>query len=243
MKTEIKKAMVFAAGLGTRLKPFTELHPKALFPVNGKTLLERNIEYLKKYGIDEVVINVHHFADQIIDYVSNKNCWGIKIIFSDERNELMDTGGGLMKAGSFFEGTENIIVYNADILTNMPLDKMIEYHLNKRPLATLAVSERESSRFFLFDDEERLCGWKNVVTCQERKSIIKSEYCSRAFNGIHIVNKDLLKTKELVEKFSITDWYLDICADYKILGFNDKNSVFIDVGKNASIPKAELLFP
>ena len=241
MESSIKKAMIFAAGLGTRLKPFTELHPKALFPVNGITLLERNIEYLKKYGIDEVIINVHHFADQIIDYVNRKNSWGIKIAFSDERKELLDTGGGLIKAAYFFEDTENFIVYNADILTNMPLDKMMEYHLDKRPMATLSVSERKSSRYFLFDENDRLCGWENVQTGEQKISIIKDTYLKRAFSGIHIVNNKLLETRTEICKFSITDWYLDICNQNEIIGFNSPSD-FIDVGKQTGVEKAEKLF-
>jgi len=150
--SNINKAMVFAAGMGTRLKPFTDLHPKALFPIKGKTLLARNIEYLKQYGVEDVLINVHHFAEQIIEHVKKHNSWGINISFSNEKDLLLDTGGGLLNAASYFDNTENFILYNADILTNMPMDKMIAYHEEHQPMVTLAVSERESSRYFLFNE-------------------------------------------------------------------------------------------
>ena len=229
MENQIKKAMVFAAGLGTRLKPFTDNHPKALFQINGKTLLEKNIEYLKKYGVNDIIINVHHFADQIKEHVANRHNWGIKISFSDESNELLDTGGGLIKAAYFFDNTENFILYNADILTDLALNKMMEYHLKNNPIATLSVSDRKSSRYFLFDQDNQLCGWENVNTKEQKIRVLKQNYISCAFSGIHIVNKQLLKTRIKSCKYSITDWYLDICSEQKIIGYNN-NAHFIDVG-------------
>ena len=242
MDSHIKKAMVFAAGLGTRLKPFTDNHPKALFKINGKTLLERNIEYLIKYGIDDIIINIHHFGDQIKEHVVKNNSWGIKICFSDETNELLDTGGGLIKAADFFYDTENFILYNADILTNLPLDEMMKFHFKYNPLVTLSVSERKSSRYFLFDKDNILCGWENVNTGEMKIRLIRDEYYSKAFSGIHIVNRKLLPTRMNAEKYSITDWYLDICAQQKIMGYNNNSSSFIDVGKISNLSVAEQLF-
>ena len=242
MDYRIKKAMIFAAGLGTRLKPFTDNHPKALFTVNNKTLLERNIEYLIKYGITEIIINVHHFADQIIQHVADKNYRGIKICFSVETSELLDTGGGLIKASHFFEETENFVLYNADILTDLPLDEMMKFHVSNNPLVTLSVSDRKSSRYFLFDKDNTLCGWENVQTGEKKVKITKNEYYPKAFSGIHIVNRKIFMTRKELNKYSITDWYLDICADQKISGYNN-NAVFIDVGKTANVAEAEKLFP
>ncbi len=130
------KAMIFAAGLGSRLKPWTDSHPKALAPVNGKSLLERNILYLQQYGIREVVVNVHHFANQIIDAIESNNGWGSSVTISDETDEVLETGGGLKKAAHFFKGEAHVVIMNADILTNMQLDQMIQQHKQTDALAT-----------------------------------------------------------------------------------------------------------
>ncbi len=241
MNTVITKAMVFAAGLGTRLKPFTDIHPKALFKVNGSTLLERNIAYLKRYGINDIVINVHHFAEQIIDYVALHNSWGIKITFSDESDFLLDTGGGLFKARPLLEDAENMVLYNADILTDLPLDKMMDFHLLHQPMATLSVSDRKSSRYFLFDSENRLSGWENIVSGEQKIKIHNIPLQQKAFSGIHIIHRSLFNTRDAIEKLSITDWYLELCKDQTILGYNDSTSTFIDVGKPASLGEAEKL--
>jgi len=243
MSLPIYKAMIFAAGLGTRLKPFTEKHPKALFTVNGKTLLDRNVEYLKQYGITDIIINLHHFGEQIRSHAIKNNNWGINIAFSDESADLLDTGGGLLKAAKYFEEVDNFVLYNADILTNLNLDKMKEYHLQNTPLATLSVSDRKTSRYFLFDKNTRLCGWKNVLTGELKLMQQMDAYNPLAFGGIHIINKQMLTTRSTIQqKFSITDWYLDICAENTILGFEETGAEFVDVGKMDSVEKAEKLF-
>ncbi|WP_313567144.1 sugar phosphate nucleotidyltransferase, partial [Empedobacter sp.] len=145
------KAMIFAAGLGTRLKPFTDNHPKALAVVNGKPLLQRNIEYLKSFGINEIVINVHHFADQIIEFLEDNNYFGIEITISDETDQVLETGGGLVKAKANFE--EDFLVMNVDILTDLNLDKFIKAHQENKALVTLAVSNRNSSRKLFFNEQ------------------------------------------------------------------------------------------
>ena len=234
--------MIFAAGLGTRLKPFTNSHPKALYTVNGKTLLDRNVEYLKKYGITDIIINLHHFGDQIRNHAAMNNNWGINISFSDEYEELLDTGGGLLNAAKYFDEVENFILYNADILTNLHLDKMMEFHLKNSPMATLSVSARKTSRYFLFDQGFQLCGWENVSTEELKIRRELDNYHQKAFSGIHIVNKSLLTTRKTVDKFSITDWYLELCATYSILGFEEVGADFVDVGKMDSLGKAEKLF-
>jgi len=162
------KAMIFAAGLGTRLKPFTDKHPKALAVVNNKTLLQRNIEYLQQFGITEVIVNVHHFAEQIVRTIQANKGWGSTITISDETVEVLETGGGLLKAAGYFEGESDFVVMNADILTDMPLDKMIVQQQQQQCLATVAVSDRTSSRYFLFNANNELCGWENVKTNEQK---------------------------------------------------------------------------
>lgn len=166
----ITRAMIFCAGLGTRFKPWTNKHPKALAVVNGKSLLQRNIEYLQQYGIFEVVINVHHFADQIEDAVTRNRGWGSQILISDEREELLDTGGGLLKAQHFFPAGQRFITLNADILTDLHIGKLIEFHESRRPLISFGVTNRTSSRVLLFDQEDYLRGWRNINTGEEKIS-------------------------------------------------------------------------
>src|SRR5215813_3247033 len=156
------KAMILAAGLGTRLKPWTEKHPKALALVNGKSLLERNVKYLQQFGICDVLINVHHFAGQIIEAIEKSNGWGSNIAISDETAAVLETGGGLKKAGWYFNREENFVLMNVDVLTDMMLDTMITYHVSNKSLATLGTTHRTTSRYFLFNDEDELRGWRNV---------------------------------------------------------------------------------
>ncbi len=183
------KAMILAAGLGTRLKPFTEQHPKALLPINDKTLLQRNIEYVKQAGITEIVINIHHFGQQIIDFLNTHNNFGCHIQISDEREELLETGGGLLKARHMLQDC-TFVLLNADILTHLDLSKMIAYHNQFKPLVTLAVSQRSSSRQLEFDQKMTLCGWKNLNTGEHIHTGSQAAY-ERAFSGIHIINPAL----------------------------------------------------
>ena len=237
------KAMLFAAGLGSRLKPWTDHHPKALALVNGKTLLQRNIEYLQKNGIDEVIINVHHFADQIIDVVKKSNGWGTNITISDETDAVLETGGGLQKAAWYFEGVNDFIVMNVDILTDMNLTAMIQQHQQQKPLATLAVSDRDTSRYFLFDENNTLCGWRNVKTGEEKISKRSNAIFQKAFSGIHIINQDLLQLIKQQGKFSMVDVYLDLAKEHIISSYDHTGAQLIDVGKPENILKAETVFP
>jgi NDP-sugar pyrophosphorylase family protein len=236
------KAMIFAAGLGTRLKPWTDAHPKALAVVNGKPLLQRNIEYLQQAGIFEVVVNVHHFADQIIDTVNRNKGWGSTITISDETDAVLETGGGLQKAAWYFAGETDFVVMNADILTNLDMRAMIAQHQQTGALATLATSNRKSSRYFLFNDQHELCGWENVQT-DEQKIIRKEEILhQQAFSGIHVINTKLFPLMEQRGKFSMVDVYLTVASKNSIRSFDHSGSKFIDVGKPESIEKAESLF-
>ena len=237
------KAMILAAGLGTRLKPFTDKHPKALAVVNNKTILQRNIEYLALFGIKEVIINVHHFAEQVIDLVKRKKGFGSEILFSDETNEVLETGGGIKKASWFFEkNDQSFVVMNVDILTDLDLNKMIFQHKQNAPLATLAVTARQTSRYFLFNDSGELCGWRNVKTGEEKISRNAEKYIEKAFSGIHIISPGIFPLMKMQGKFSMVDVYLDLCKSNTIASFDHSNSKFIDVGKPENILKAEEMF-
>jgi NDP-sugar pyrophosphorylase family protein len=236
------KAMIFAAGLGTRFKPWTDHHPKALALINGKTLLQRNIEYLQQYGIRDIIVNVHHFADQILETLHSNKGWGSKITISDETDEVLETGGGLKKAASFFDSNP-FLVMNADILTDLDLNAMIDDHYHHRPLATLAVTSRSSSRYFLFNRQDELCGWKNKKTGQERIARKDRPLVPKAFSGIHIIDPAIFSLIKQDGKFSIVDVYLELASSQVIRGFDQSGSKLIDVGKPEAVQEAEKLFP
>lgn len=242
------KAMIFAAGLGSRLKPFTDNHPKALAIVSDKTLLERNILYLQKFGITEVIVNVHHFADQIIEAIEKNNGWGSTITISDEREEVLETGGGLKKAAWYFEGRKAFVVMNVDILTDLDLMEMIRSHEQEKPLATLAVTQRRSSRYFLFDTYDALCGWRNIQTEEEKPADLKDTHedyellKEKAFSGIHVISPYIFSLIKQEGKFSMVDVYLDLMKKNRINSFDHTGGILLDVGKPESILKAEAIF-
>lgn len=238
------KAMLFAAGLGTRLKPFTNKHPKALALVNGKPLLQRNIEYLKKYGICDFIINVHHFADQIETFLQEHNNFGVQITLSHEKGEPLETGGGLMKA-SWFLQTQPLpfLVMNADILTDLNIENMLSYHNHHKPLATLAVTDRKSSRNFLFNDDMILCGWINNSTGETRMAKPEEKNLQPgAFTCVHIIDPAIFPLVKQKGKFSIIDTYLDLARGNEIRGFLHNQDCVIDVGRPESIIDAEKYF-
>ncbi len=234
--------MLLAAGLGTRLKPWTDHHPKCLAPVNGKPLLQKNIEYLQQFGISNVVINVHHFAEQVVAAVKENKGWGSQINFSDESDEVLETGGGLRKAAPHLQDEPFFVVMNSDILTDMNLGAMIQQHLNTGALATLAVSARESSRYFLFDEKLHLCGWENTKT-GEKKLARQVEHAQKlAFSGIQVLSNEIFKLMKQEGKFSLVDVYLSLCKDYKLMAFESSDASFLDVGKPDALEKAEKMF-
>lgn len=236
------KAMIFAAGLGSRLKPWTDHHPKALAVVNGKSLLQRNIEYLQKHHIYDVIVNVHHFADQIVDAIEKNKGWGSVVTISDETDKVLETGGGLKKAAWYFKGGNDFVVMNVDILTDMDLSAMIRQHQQQKPLTTLAVSDRETSRYFLFDEKHILSGWRNVNTGEERIVRNTGTLVQRAFSGIHVINPLLLSEMKQEGKFSMVDVYLGLAKEHIISCYDHTGSQMIDVGKPESIAKAETVF-
>lgn len=232
--------MLFAAGLGTRLKPFTNHHPKALAEVNGKTLLQHNIEYLQRYGIYDVVINVHHLADQIEEVLKNNKGFGSNVFISDERDAILETGGGLKKAQSFFEHEDSFLVMNVDVLTNLNLHKLIAAHTDDK-IATLAVMQRDSSRHLLFDKEMMLCAWKNNNTGEEKIAFPKEDLHPFAFSGIQVLSPRIF-SMPFEGKFSMIDVYLHFAKEQLVKGFDHTGDVFIDVGKPESLAKAGALF-
>ncbi len=237
------KAFILAAGLGTRLKPWTDYHPKALALVHGKTLLQRNIEYLQRYNIYDVVVNVHHFSDQIIEAIQKNNGWGSTVTISNESECVLETGGGLMKAESLLKESNPIVMMNVDVLTDSDLGSMLQYHVNKKPLATLATSNRISKRYLLFNNDNTFCGWRNDETGEERKNpnVLEALF-PKAFSGIHIIDPTIFNYINRTGKFSIIDAYLDLMLSYTIQSFEFAEAKFIDVGKPGSIEKAEALF-
>ena len=234
--------MIFAAGLGTRLKPLTDHMPKALVPVAGKPMLEHVIEKLKAAGFDEIVINVHHFANQIIDFLKEKNNFGITIHISDETDFLLDTGGGIKKAAPYFD--EPFLIHNVDILSNTDLKALYNYHLQSGNDATLLVSPRQTTRYLLFNSDRRLCGWINKNTLQTKpegfiyQPNVQKEY---AFSGIHIISPGLFKymDEKWNGKFSIMDFYLQLCQEALIGGYAKEDLQLIDIGKPETLAKAE----
>ncbi len=237
------KTLLLAAGLGTRLKPFTDSHPKALAKVNGRTLLEHNIKNLQRFGIFQIVINVHHFADQIIEFLEAHDGFGSSIEISDERAEVLETGGGLIHAKKLFEKEENFIVMNVDILSNIDLKALIRQHTLTQSLATLAVMNRTSSRVFLFDEAMCLNGWRNNNTNEEKIPASSTNSLEPyAFSGIQILNRSIFEKNERHGKFSLVDLYLDLCVDNKIIGFDHTGDLLLDVGKPEALEKAATLF-
>lgn len=235
--------MILAAGLGTRLKPFTDKHPKALVEINGKTILQRNIEYLSHYGIKKIIVNVHHFADQIIEYLDKNNGFGSEVSISDETNEVLETGGGLKKAAWFLnDNTHPFVVINVDILTDMNLDEMIRLHHQANPVATLAITTRSTSRYFLFDENNHLCGWENIKTGEQKISKKSNQYIRKAFSGIHIISPEIFSLIKFTGKFSMVDVYLELAKTHTITSFDHSGSKLIDVGKPESVLKAEKMF-
>ena len=298
------KAMIFAAGLGTRLKPLTDTIPKALVPVGGRPLIEIVIDRLKTAGFDDIVINVHHFADMIEEYVRSRHDFGIRIRFSDERDALLDTGGGILHAKSLLEGAGHFLVHNVDILSDVDL-KSFAASAASDALATLLVSRRQTSRYLLFDGGMRMAGWTNVSTGEIRSpyagdgkayveggnAIVGTDVrhdifllpgmpavSGYAFSGIHLISDRIFPLLEQYAeslsgglwhsailpvpgplpfsganvasmpqasgkgtpyKFSITDFYIDMCASQRIDGYVPGHLDLMDVGKISSLDEAE----
>lgn len=236
------KAMIFAAGLGTRLKVETADKPKALVEVGGKTLLQRVIEKLKKEGIEEIVVNIHHFPEMMTNWIQCHE-FGIPIHISDESGGLLDTGGGLKKAASFFTGNNPVLLHNVDILGNIDLKRFISEHLNSGALATLAVRKRETQRYFRFDSQKQLTGWINKKTGEKKIARPETfeESTEMAFSGIHIVQPEIFRLMPAETRFSIIGIYLELAKTRTIKGYFDESDWWMDVGKPDELEAARKL--
>lgn len=232
--------MILAAGLGTRLKPLTDRIPKALVPIAGKPLLEWQLEKLRAAGIREVVINVHHFADQVEAYVRENASFGMDIRFSDERELLLETGGGLRKAAALLGNDQPVLVCNVDVLSTICLDKLIAAH-DPKTLSTIVVSPRETQRYFLFDTDRRLMGWTNRKTGEVKPAELNTEGLEPlAFSGMHVVSPEIFEVMQpYPDKFSITDFYIDQCREHVIKAFVPSDYRMMDIGKIDSLDEAE----
>ncbi len=233
------KAMIFAAGIGSRLKPLTNTKPKALVEVGGTPMLERTILHLVKYGVKDLIINVHHLADQIENFLAEKNNFNLNIQISDEREELLDTGGGIKKASWFFDNDEDFIAINADVITDIDIEKMLKAHQNNQALATLAVRERKSTRAFLFDENMKLSGWKNFSSDKTIITRSNSNLTGFPFSGIHIIHSSIFQHMKSEGKFSIVETYLELSKRETILGYLDADSIWYDIGDISKLHQAE----
>jgi NDP-sugar pyrophosphorylase family protein len=235
------KAMILAAGTGTRMLPLTEAKPKALIEVQGIALLEHTIRYLAYFGVDEMIINVHHHAQQIIDFIKKKNAFGLRIEFSDENIELLDTGGGLYKARWFFDDGKPFILTSSDVITTLDLHAMQRFHTERSPLVTLAVKHRKSSRDFIFDRDDRLCGWHNNVSGESRVVRQVQEQFKMAFSTIHLLSTDIFDQITERGRFSIVDVYLRLAPTQLIMGFEHDDSLWYECGRMENFQKLNQL--
>jgi NDP-sugar pyrophosphorylase family protein len=234
------KAMVLAAGLGTRLRPLTDNRPKALVEVGGRTLLEITLTRLRSFGIREVIVNVHHFAEMIVEFLRAKNNFGMRIEISREQ-VLLDTGGGLKKAGWFFREEQGpFLLHNVDVISTIDFGAMVEAYENSGAIATLAVQERETSRYLLFNETAQLCG-RRIVREKKHEIVRKAESVKAlAFTGIHVISPRLLTMTEEDGVFSIIDLYLRLAGEgQKICGFRADEYYWRDLGKLEQVKKAE----
>ena len=238
------KAMILAAGLGTRLRPLTDNMPKALVPLNGKPLLEYTILKLKAAGFDEIIVNVHHFPEMITDFLHRNHNFDIRIEISDERDELLDTGGGIKNTAGFFDDGEPFLIHNVDILSNIDLKQLYDQHLSDpERLTTMVVSSRNTYRYLLFDEQNRLRGWINEQTGQTKP---EEKMDARLFNklayaGIQIISPRIFQLMENYdEKFSIMKFYLEHSSTEKIIGYVQKDFQMMDMGKIDLLKSGEL---
>ncbi|NOQ26637.1 MAG: NTP transferase domain-containing protein [Bacteroidales bacterium] len=233
------KAMIFAAGEGTRLKPLTNNTPKALIKVNGVPMLELVIKNLINIGVNEIIINVHYLANQVIDFLKSKNNFGIRIEISDETDELLDTGGGLKKASWFFNDNKPFILHNVDIISNIDLTEMLKFHNNNNALATLAVRKRTSSRYLMFNNKQVLCGWENKKNSIKIISRSSKVFSFLAFSGIHIINPEVLNNINENGRFSIISTYFALSRSNLILAYQHNKDYWFDIGSPKKLDIAE----
>ena len=241
--------MIFAAGIGSRLRPLTEKMPKALVPVGGVPMLQRTLLRLQEAGFDDVTINIHHFGQQIIDFLQQNDNFGMDIHISDERDELLDTGGGIWKAHRFLEGDEPFLVHNVDILSNIDLRHVYDSHVKSGADATLLVSDRTTARKLLFSKDGRLQGWLNHTTGEVKpEGFVVDPQLHRelAFEGIHVISPTLFRYMgegtPWTGKFSIIPFYLSVCRKLHLQGYELKDITWFDIGKPETLQQANEYF-
>lgn len=232
------KAFILAAGLGTRLAPFTSDRPKALVELKGITLLERAIRKINELEISELIINVHHFGDQIIDFLNNNKYFNCKIEISDERDQLLDTGGAILKAKDLLGSEEPFLLYNVDVLSAIDLKALSAFHSQKGGLATMAVRERVTDRYLLFSPEMQLSGWRNTKTGEEIISRTGQDLTNYAFSGVQIVEPRIFPLITETGKFSLIDLYLRLAKNQAISGYLDPSDYWMDLGKPDQLAEA-----
>lgn len=249
--------MIFAAGLGTRLRPLTDHCPKALVKVGDKPMLQHTIEHLKAHGFDEIIINIHYLGNQIKEFLQEHHHFGIRIEISDETEQVLETGGGLWKAKDFFDDHQSFLVCNADVFTNINLTEFYHFNKNNEAIASLAVRNRASSRYLLFDDENILFGWENVkknevkiprkirrdAAVEEKIQANNGTYPLHefAFSGYQILSPEIFATCKRDGVFSMVDWYLDICNEHTIKAYHHDEDNWIDIGSPEQLEKANAL--
>lgn len=238
------KAIVFAAGLGTRLRPLTDHTPKALVELAGETMLERVIRNIISCGISDIVVNVHHFGDQIIDFLKENRNFGANITISDERDLLLDTGGGILKARHLLEGDEPFLAHNADILTDLNLAEMINAHISGEADITLLAKHRSTQRYLVFGTDNRMVGWTNIATGEVKPAdlTVSPQHSLLAFGGVHVISPrifDSLADFAREPKFSIMQYYIAACRNIHIAGYNPDSYHWFDIGKIETLHEAE----
>ena len=231
--------MIYAAGLGTRLRPITNNKPKALVEIGDSTLLEIAIKKLINFGVKRIVINVHHFADQIIQYITQKNFTGAEIVISDERQQLLDTGGGLRNARELFIKDSPIITYNVDILSNINLSELFDYHNNNKNFVSIFVQNRETSRYLLFDKDNHLCGWQNPKTNEEKWSSVPKPATKLGNNCIQVLDYKIFSYLTDTAPFPIIPFLVDLAATEKICGWINNDVTWFDIGTPEKLLKAK----
>ncbi|MCF6170542.1 MAG: NTP transferase domain-containing protein [Bacteroidales bacterium] len=237
------KAFILSAGLGTRLGPLTATKPKALVEVNGKSMLENLVLHLKNQGIQQFLINVHHYAEQLIQFVKDKNSFGVDIRFSDESLQLLDTGGAIQKAAGFFEGNETVLIHNVDVVSGVKLKELAGCHKQRKALVTLCLRKRNSGRALLFDEKMALTGWTHLGK-KEFKWVgpPQSNFNSFAYSGICLAQPGFAEKLPFTGRFSVIDAWLTMAQTERILGFEDKSDYWFDLGTEEKIASAENYF-
>ena len=233
------KAFILAAGLGTRLYPFTSDRPKALVELNGKTLLERAIRKVSELDVSEIIVNIHHFGDQIINHLKENKNFGFQVTISDERDQLLDTGGALLKARHLLGDKEPFLLYNVDVLSSVNLSELLDFHNNKGGLATLSVRNRQTDRYLVFSPEMLLSGWRNMNTGEEKLSRTDKDLKNYANSGIQIIRPEIFPLITESGKFSLIHLYLRLAKSEDIYGYLDTSDLWMDLGKPDQLIEAQ----